>query len=138
MLILHNYSNTQCSKFNTFLADKVKVVNKEPVEAQYAVSVGSSTLVFVIFEAVLILCMDLEWAIRRRNRKEKKGKRPRKQKKGLKKRGEVQKERAKVHMQQKAEWSVTEETKEITHGTERENLTRGHDYVEELEMQELP
>ena len=106
------------------------------MEAPYAKSVGSSMLVFVIFEAVLILLMDLDWAIRRRNRKQKKGKRLRKQKKGLKRRGKVQRERGKVHMQQKADESVTEETKEITHGTERENLTRGHDYVEELEMQE--
>ena len=91
-------------------------------------------LVFVIFEAVLILFMDFVCAIRRCNRKQKKGKRLRKQKKGRKKRGEVQKERGKVHMQQKADGSVTEETTKITHGTERE---RGHDYVEELEMQEL-
>ena len=136
MLILHNCSNTKCCKFYTFLADKVKVVSKEPVEAPYAKSVGSSMLVFVIFEAVLILLMDLDWAIRRRNRKQK-GKRLRKQKKGLKRRGKVQRKRGKVHMQQKADGSVTEETKEITHGTERENLTRGHDNVEELEMQEL-
>ena len=114
----------------------MKVVNKEPVESPYAVSVGSSMLVIVIFEAALILFMDLDWAIRGRNRKQKKGKRLRKQKKGLKKRGKVQKERRKVNMQQKAE-CVTEETKEITHGTEGENLTRGHGYVEELEIHEL-
>ena len=107
------------------------------MEAPYAVSVGSSMLVFVICEAALILFMDLDWAIRRRNRKQKKGKRLRKQKKGLKKQGKVQKERGKVHMQQKAECSVTEETKEITHGTEGKNLTRRHGYVEKLEIQEL-
>ena len=137
MLILHNYSNTQFCKFYTFIADKVKVVSKEPVEAPYAVSAGSSMLVFIIFEAVLILFMDFEWVMRRRNRKQKKGKRLRKQKKGQKKRGKVQKERGKVHMQKTADRSVIEETKEIAHGTERENLTRGHEYVEELEMQEL-
>ena len=115
----------------------MKIVNNEPVEAPYAAIVGSSVLVFVIFEAALILFMDLDWAIRGRNRKQKKGKRVRKQKKGLKKQGKVQKERGKVHTHQKAECSVTEETKEITHGTEGENLTRQHGYVAELEIQEL-
>ena len=115
----------------------MKVVSKEPVEAQYAKSVGSSMLVFVICEAALILFMDFEWAIRRRNRKQKKRKRVRKHKKRLKERGKVQKERGKVPEQQKAEGNVTEEPKEITHGTERENVLREHDDVEELEIQEL-
>ena len=115
----------------------MKIVNKEPVEAPYAVGVGSSMLVFVIFEAALILFMDFEWVMRRRNRKQKKGKRPKTQKKGLKKQGKEQNERRNVHMLQKAEGKVTEEPKEITHGAERENVTQGHDDVEELEIQEL-
>ena len=113
------------------------MVGKEPVEAPYAAGIGSSVLVFVIFEAALILFMDFEWAIRRRNRKQKKGKRLRKHKKGLKKRGKVQNERGNIPKQQKAEGSITEEPKEITHGIERESVTRGHDDVEELEIQEL-
>ena len=58
------------------------------MEAPYAVSVGSSMLVFVICEAALILFMDIDWAIRR-NKKHKK-KKKKKKKKGInqKKKGE--------------------------------------------------
>ena len=41
-------------------------MNKEPVEAPYAVSVGTSMLVFVICEATLILFMDIHSAISHR------------------------------------------------------------------------
>ena len=47
------------------------------MEAPYAVSVGSSMLVFVICEAALILFMDIDWAIRR-NKKHKKKKKKKK------------------------------------------------------------
>ena len=55
-----------------FIAEHV--VTKEPVEAPYAKSVGSSMMVFVLCEAALILFMDINWVILRRNRKNKQGK----------------------------------------------------------------
>ena len=64
------------------------------MEAPYAVSVGSTILVFLICEAAFILFMDIGWAIRRRNKKQKKGKKQkrkvRKQKKNRK--GSVEQE----------------------------------------------
>ena len=64
------------------------------MEAPYAVSVGSSMLVFVIFEAALILFMDIDWAIRRRNKKQKK--KGKKQKRKVRK----QKKNRKVSVEQ--------------------------------------
>ena len=64
------------------------------MEAPYAVSVGSSMLVFVIFEAALILFMDIDWAIRRLNKKQKK--KGKKQKRKVRK----QKKNRKVSVEQ--------------------------------------
>ena len=50
------------------------------MEAPYAVSVGSTILVFLICEAVFILFMDIGWAIRRRNKKQKKKRKKQKRK----------------------------------------------------------
>ena len=45
------------------------MVNKDPSEGAHAVGVGSSMWVFVLIEVILIVFMDIEWALRNRSSK---------------------------------------------------------------------